>query len=383
MCKKRWILISLIITFSLLLTACQPTPTTEEVSADEMEGETEEESETSVEEEANEEAMTDFSGELIISVWGGTTEEFIREFVEPKFNEIYPNVTVVYDVGGMSDRYNKLLAQKNSPEIDLFVSTNEALYSAIQEGLVVPLNKNNIPNMEYLNDWAGTLSDYGVAYSALVYGLGYNPDFFGDNPPTSWNDLWRPDVQGKINVPAIGHSMMIQFIVTAAELNGGSLDNIEPGFEYLSELDPGAQTFFYTGWNAAFESGDIVLAVDFDYYINDMADKGSNIMWLIPEEGGWGSTQSASVAAGTENQEMVETFINVMLSSEVQKFVGDTLLNAPARNDIILSDELSERLAAYGDSLNDVRWFSPETASNMRAAWTEKMNELVSPAWAE
>lgn len=389
MYKKHWILISMIVVLALLLAACQPSPATEEIATEEMESETveEEEPEAAVEEEAEEEAVeeseTDITGELIISVWGGTTEEFIRENVEPEFNEIYPNVTVIYDVGGQSDRYNKLLAQKNSPEIDLFVSTNEAMYSAIQEDLVVPLNKENIPNLESLHDWAVLLSDYGTAYAATVYGLGYDLDFFGDNPPTSWNDLWRPEVQGIINVPAIGHSMMPQFIVTAAELNGGSLDNVEPGFEYLAELDPGAQTFFYTGWNAAFDAGDIVLAVDFDYYINTMADAGSNIKWVMPEEGGWGSTQSVSVVAGTENQKMAETFINVLLSPEVQDAVGNKLLQAPARKDIELSDELSERLAAYGDSLSDVRWLDPAVGSTMRPEWTEKMNEIVAPSWAE
>lgn len=386
MSKKHYGLI-LIAVLALALAACQPGTAPEEEEAPPEEAEVVEEEpaeeEAAEEEEMAEEgpAVDEYEGDLIISVWGGTTEEFIRGFIEPEFAELYPNVTVVYDVGGMSDRYNKLLAQKETPEIDLFVSTNEAVFSAINEDLLVPINPDNIPNMDGLHDWALPAAEYGAAYSAIAYGLGYDPDFFGDDPPTSWNDLWRPEVQGKTNVPAIGHSTMPQFIVTAAELAGGSADDVEPGFEYLAEMQPGAQTFFYTGWNAQFDAGDVVLAVDFDYYINGMADAGSNIVWVMPEEGAWGSTQHLSVAAGTENQEMVEAFINIMLSPGVQQSVAEDLLNAPARTDIELSDELAERLAAYGDSLNNVRWFDSALASEMRPAWTEKMNEVVAPAW--
>jgi len=359
------------------LVACQSGDADEE----QMEETTEET--TSEEGAASEGGASDYEGQLIISVWGGTTEEWFRANVEPRFAELYPNVEVVYDVGGMSARYNKLLAQKNSPEIDLFVSTSEAAVSAVEEELLTPINRDNIPNMDNLYEWALPVPEYGAAYSSIAYGLGYDPEFFGDDPPTSWEDLWRPEVQGKIAVPAIGHSAMPQFIVQAAELNGGSIDNVEPGFEYLAELDPAAQTFFYTDWNAQFEAGDVVLATDFDYYINAMAEQGSNIEFVIPEEGAFGSTQHLSVVAGTENQEMVEAFINLTLSEEVQQSVADDLLNAPARRDIEVSADLAETLAVAGDSLDQVDWFDPALAAEKRAEWTESMNEVVAPAWAE
>ncbi|MFQ5856675.1 MAG: extracellular solute-binding protein [Anaerolineae bacterium] len=376
MLKKRYAWTGLLVLL-ILVVACQPQTVEVEVIR-EVEVVV-----TATPEPAPGTVVQDYEGELIISVWGGVTEEWIRAHAEPVFKEIYPNVTVIYDVGGMSARYNKLLAQKGSPEIDLFVSTSEALFAAIKEGLVVKINRDNVPNMEGLYDWALPAPDYGAAYAAIAEGLGYNPDFFGDNPPTSWRDLWRPEIQGKISVPAIGHSQMPQFIAEAAELYGGSLGNIEPGLEALAELDPTAQTFFYTGWNALFDAGDVVLAVDFDYYVNFMADQGSNIKFVIPEEGAWGSTQHLSVVAGTENQAMVETFINVMLSPEVQRSVAYDLLNAPASPDVELTPELEERLAVAGDSLNQVKWFDEKFSVEVRPGWTEMMNEHVAPAWGE
>lgn len=379
--RRFAMLLPLAMLIALMLGACATakTPTPSEAPAEAPAVE-----EPATEEPAVEEALvSDYEGELVISVWGGTTEEFIRAYVEPEFLKLYPKVTVIYDVGGMSARYTKLLAQKETPEVDLFVSTPESCFAAIAEGLLVPINPENIPNMQNLHEWAMPVPEYGAGYGAIAYGLGYNPDFFGDDPPTSWLDLWRPEVQGKIAVPAIGHSKMLDFIAMAAELHGGSIDNIQPGLEALAELDPAAQTFFYTNWNALFDAGDVVLATDFDYYINAMKDMGSNIEYVIPEEGAFGTVQHLSVVAGTENQEMVEAFINLFLSPEIQDLVANELKNAPALKGVQVAPGIEERLAVYGESMANILWFDAKFAQENRPAWTELMNEIVAPAWGE
>ena len=328
-------------------------------------------------------ATSNYEGTLIISVWGGATEEWFRKSPATKFKNMYPNVKVIYDLGGMSARYNKLLAQKNNPEIDLFISTGEVVFAASSKGLLKKINKQNIPNMNDLYKWALPAPEYGAAYGAIAEGLCYNPSFFGSNPPNSWRDLWRDEVQGKVSVPAIGHSQMPQFIAEAAELHGGNKFNIGPGLKALAKLKPAAQTYFYTNWNALFNAGDVILAVDFDYYCNIMKDAGSNIEFVIPKEGAWGSVQHASIVKGTENPEMVETFINILLSPDVQHSIAYDLMNAPARNDIKLSEKLKSRMAAGGDSLKKVDWFDEKYSAKVRPKWTEMMKESVAPSWAK
>ena len=93
-------------------------------------------------------APCDYEGDLVVSTWGGTAEEFQRNFVVPRLKEICPNITVIYDVGGMSARLTKLIAQKDNPEVNLFMSTPEAFYLALDEGLLVTIDQSNIPEME-------------------------------------------------------------------------------------------------------------------------------------------------------------------------------------------------------------------------------------------
>ncbi len=67
-------------------------------------------------------AASGYEGTLIISVWGGSTEEWFRKSPAQKFKKLYPNVKVIYDLGGMSARYNKLLAQKKTKGFPLLIS---------------------------------------------------------------------------------------------------------------------------------------------------------------------------------------------------------------------------------------------------------------------
>lgn len=374
-----WVLLALLSALALVLGACTTAEPTEEPAAPEAEVE-EPQAEVEEPEVVAEGPPYSYEGELIISVWGGTTEEFLRDNIDPLFNEMYPNVEVVYDVGGSADRHNKLISQAGSPEIDLYIAAGEQVLDAINKDLISPLNPENVPNLATVYDWAKPFPEYGSAYGAIAYGIGYNPEYFGDDPPTSWEDLWRPDIQGKLSVSAIGSSLQYPFVVEAAELAGGSESNIDPAWEKLGELTP-SQHFFFTQWLPSYEAGDIVLATDFDYYIHSIADSGVDIEFVIPEEGAFGMLQHMQVVAGTENQEMVERYMDLMLSPEGQILVATKAFNAPVRGDVEISDELAARLAVFGDSLDEVKWMDLEKAVPVRAEWTEKLNTEVAPAW--
>jgi putative spermidine/putrescine transport system substrate-binding protein len=319
--------------------------------------------------------------ELVISVWGGTTEKFFREVVEPEFKKLYPDVTITYDIGGSTARYSKLLAQKENPTIDIYVSPPEQLFAAIDNDLLVPIDRTNVPNMESLYDWGVFAPEYGAAYGCIAYGIGYNPDFFGDNPPTSWNDLWRPEVQGKNVIPAVGHSQMVAFVTEIAELNGGSREDIQPALERMAELQPGKQFVFFTDYVAEWNAGDLVIVADFDYYLYDMASQGSKVAFVIPEEGAIGAPQHISIVKGTEDQKMAEDFMNLMFSPDMQTKVATILLNSPAREDTPIPPELADQLTCSGLNKDQVKYPDHRFAVSVRPQWTERLEDEVLPNW--
>jgi putative spermidine/putrescine transport system substrate-binding protein len=321
--------------------------------------------------------------ELVISTWGAPYVDFMEQYVLPELRKLYPNVSLVFDEGGMSARYNKVLSLKDNPEHDLLLSNTEHAIMGHRDGMLEPYDPANVPNAKNLVDWARPDQTDSVVWAGNTYGLWYNPDFFGDNPPTSWGDLWRPEVQGKIAVPIIGHSHMTGFMELIAEMNGGSRDNIEPALEALAELEPGMQVYTWTQWLPLYESGDIVLATAFDYIeVPGVRQQGYDLEWVLPEEGVLDGTTTFSIVKGSKNKEVAEAFLNILLSPEVQEQVPLFMGQTPVVKGVPVPDDLANQLPLLC-CLDQVLFGDVDFFISVRPEWTELMNERVAPAWGE
>ena len=326
------------------------------------------------------EVISEEQFELVISTWGAGYIELINKAVLPELQKYYPNVSLIFDEGGASARYNQLLANKDNPVHDIYICGPEHNVGGIQEGFLEPYDPANVPNAQLLSDWATPIDNMGVAWSGYTYGIGYNPDFFGDNLPKSWNDLWRPEVQGMLVLPAIGHSHMPPFIEKIAETLGDK-ENNKAAMEHLALLKPAAQTVIYTQWTPQYEAGDVVIMADFDYYMVVLERQGYNTKWVFPEEGALGASTNAAIVKGTQHKDAAEIFLNLMLSEGVQEQVPVILGQTPSRPGIALPDDMaSSGLVCCADNVD---WIDPAYSLSVRPEWTELMNEIVAPAWGE
>jgi putative spermidine/putrescine transport system substrate-binding protein len=330
-------------------------------------------------------AMAQQNGSLTVSTWGGVTEEGVRKVVQPRF-EARTGATLVYDIGGQGARYNKLLAQRANPPADVFFSTGEAVVSAYQQDLLLPARKSNIPNFANIREEMlnvklgaddGTIA--GAPYTIISYALGYNPKVTG-GPLESWADLWRPEFEDKLAFAAPVHTQMPAFVIIAAELAGGGVDNVDPGFKKLAELRPSKLTVFWTDWASLYQSGDVVVATEFDYYLEGMKEQNFDIDYVYPKEGGIGVPEYVSIVKGTQKQELAEVFLDIMLDPEVQGEFARTTFQGPTNSLVKLTDAEAARCSC-GPNLEKIRIFDPEVMAKNRAIWTERMNTEVIPNW--
>jgi putative spermidine/putrescine transport system substrate-binding protein len=298
-------------------------------------------------------------------------------------------VKILYDVGGATARYTKALALKNHPEDTIIFEDGITGREAIDTHVVQRLDMAAIPNlnMQDMQPWAiNSDSAYWAAYSALAYVLAYSPSFYGSNPPTSWKALWAADVQGKIAVPAIGHSETIPFLQMISTIYGGSNKNPNPGLKALALLKPKAQTFFYTDWIADYTSGDVVLATEFDYYINYLKSTGVKIDMAIPKEGALAESENVAVIGGISPtlRQMANAYINLLMSKSIQTEVGTELLSAPSRKDVSLPAKIASTLVCYGPTLPKCVFPANYTYDvSVLPKWTELLEEQVGVAWGK
>jgi putative spermidine/putrescine transport system substrate-binding protein len=322
---------------------------------------------------------------LTVSTWGGVTEEALKVHVQPEFERL-TGARLAYDIGGQGARYNKLMAQRANPPADVFFSTDEAVVSGQKAGILTTASRRNVPNYADIEDWAGTVTSgttaetvAGAPYTLIAYVLGYNPEVV-KTPVTSWADLWRPEFRGKLAFASPVHSQMPAFVILAAELAGGSAENVDPGFKKLAELKPNKLTVFWTDWAPLSKSGDVTMATEFDYYFETMKDQKYPVEYVIPKEKGIGVPEYVSVVKNTRNQELAEAFLNLMLDPKVQASFAASTYSGTTNRKAVLPEAVRSRCAC-GARADQLRFFDPALFAARRAMWTERMNLEVVPSW--
>jgi len=324
---------------------------------------------------------------LTVSTWGGITSDGIRDHIGPEFEKL-TGAKLAFDIGGMGARYNKLLAQKGNQGSDVFFGTEEAMVDGLRNGVLEPADRKAIPNYEDLYDWAKTVPAPDPANQVVLvpntlisYVLAYNPDTVKTRP-TSWEDLWRPEFQGKLAFAAPAHSMMPAFVILAAELAGGSVDNVDPGFAKLAKLRPNKLTVFWTDWAPMLKTGDTTAATELDYYLEAMKSQGYPIDYVFPTEGAFGANEGAALVAGTKNRDIAQAFLNLTIDPKIQEVFAEKLFQGPTNKLVRPPAAIAARMSYGEDKMKHIRFFDPVVWYENRPAWTERLTTEVVPEWS-
>ena len=317
---------------------------------------------------------------LTISTWGGDTENAIKSFVMPEF-EAEHDCKLVFDIGSMGARYNKIRAQEGMSAVDVFFSTDEPVFNGMRTGLFAEVDPANIPNMADLHDWATPTDGFGVGYGLITFGLAWHTELV-QSPPASWADLWREDLSANLALPAVFHSLMPALLIRTSEIAGGGADDLAPGLAKLAELRPKKLSYFWTAWAPLLESGDVHVAAEFDYYIEGMKDKGYSVAWNNPTDQGFATYQHLSIPAASENKDLAEAFLNAMLDPGVQTSIANKTYQGPTNKKVNLAPEVASR-STYGDRLKNIRFFDGRDVDAKRQAISEMLKTQVLPAWGE
>jgi putative spermidine/putrescine transport system substrate-binding protein len=194
--------------------------------------------------------------ELRLMTWGGHWQDIFRP-VADEF-EKQTGIKIVFVVqSGSGDGLNKITAQKNNPQVDVWTSIESTVQAATKADLLAPLDIAKIPNLGALP--ATLKTETGVAIWLSPRGIFYRKDLVPFEI-TKWEDLWDPRLEGKV-----GTSFDLDrgnFLVMAALLNGGSEKNIDPGFAKMQALKTNLHAVYKTDPESIklLETGEISVA---------------------------------------------------------------------------------------------------------------------------
>nr|WP_259548899.1 ABC transporter substrate-binding protein [Heyndrickxia oleronia] len=317
---------------------------------------------------------------LVLAAYGGSYEKKMKESVIPKFEKKY-GVKVKYITGSSVDTLSKLQAQKDHPQIDVAFLDDGPQAQAKAFGLLAPLDEKVVTNMEHVYDIAKDEDNIGIGFGIISTGLAYNKEIFEKNgwePLKSWNDLADSKFKGNLVLPSIANTYGVHLLIMAAKANGGSEEDIEPGFEALKKIAKNAVTFDKTAdVSNYFLQGQTVASAWGSSRVYTLQDTGFPIEYVVPEEGAIALMSTISVVKKAPNNDLAQKFVNYVLSEEVQKDFSQALFDGPVNKNVKLEGDITKKIP-YGqdeiDKLIKVNW---KLVNEKRAEWTERANKEI------
>ena len=305
-----------------------------------------------------------FAKDEIFLAWqGGSREQLMREKIIPKFEQLFP-VKVSYVAAVSTKLLARLRAQRTNQDIDVVLMDDGPVFQAGAEGLCSP----NTP--KYSNDLypvANMNVANAVGIGVVATGIEYNTKTFASKgwaPPKSWKDLEDPKFKGQLGLLSISNTYGLHTLMMMSAANKGSAPGYDAGFKALQEkVSPNVQAFVETSGNlsAAFQSGEISIAVNSNGRTQALAKSGFPVAFVYPTEGAVATIIGAcAVQKPNVNKYSVE-LIKFLLTPEVQALMAENEGLSP---------------------VNKATKLSAETAKDIPNG-EKAMSELVVPDWVQ
>jgi spermidine/putrescine-binding protein len=314
--------------------------------------------------------------DLVVGIFGGSFADNAKTCHAAPFEKA-TGATVKYVLGSSVQTAAKLRAAGGRAEFDVTYMDSQIVKQVKAEGLLQPMEPAKIAGWGDLYDVS---RDRDSAWVSLMFAgttIAYQTKLV-KTPPTSWADLWSPEYRGKLAIPDISGTSGQQFLIAAARLHGGSLENIEPGFEAIKKLKPNVQ-MMYTQPDQLiplFERGDIAVAVWYTDRTGAAASKGVPVAAAYPKEGAIGIVPTVSIPKGSQRKDLAQKYIATLLSPDGQLCYAKSQFAGPTNRKVVLPSDLA-RLLPYGDIVQRMYFPDTDLVAKKLPEWAERWGREI------
>lgn len=315
---------------------------------------------------------------LIISNWGFSEDELLENIFKP-FEEKF-NAKIVLDTGNNSERLIKIRSNPNN-NVDLIYLAQAFAQEGFDEGLFEKIDYSKIPNASQLNEKAKelTIEGQGPAYTVNRLGIIYDKEKLGFEIE-SFEDLWRPELQGKISIPEITTTFGPAVLYIASQKAGVDIttDNGEAAFKELEALKPNIVKTYSRSSDLVnmMGSGEIVAALAADFAYASVKNSSPEVVFIDPIEGSYLNFNTINIVKGSKQIDLAYEFINYLISEEVQVRAAKTIPDSPVNVNANLTDEEAEFLT-YGEQITKSNLIDFKFVNEIMADWVNTWNRTL------
>ena len=239
------------------------------------------------------------------------------------FEEAYPHISVNYSTFDSNEiMYSKL--SNGGITVDVIFPSDYMVARLIDEGMLMELNYDNIPNYQYIDpEFRDTAFDpenkYSVPYTWGTVGIIYNSNYVAEEDVTGWELLWNQKYADKILMfdnsrDAFG----IAALLNGFDINTTDEAQLRQCAESLAKQKPYVQQYVMDQIYDLMENEEAWIA---PYYAGDyliMSEENEALEFFLPEEQGFNLFIDAMcIPTCCQEKEAAELFINFMCSPEI------------------------------------------------------------------
>ena len=240
-----------------------------------------------------------------------------------EFESRYPNIKVNYQTYDSNETmYSKLV--NGGITVDVIIPSDYMIARMRQEGMLLELDFDNIPNYQYIDEtFKNTSYDpenkYSVPYTWGTVGIIYNSKYVDEADVTGWELMWNEEYAGKILMfdnsrDAFG---ITQYML-GYDVNTTDEAELQHCADKLAEQKPVLQQYVMDQIFATMQNEEAWIAA---YYAGDyltMAEENPDLKFFLPEHQGFNLFIDAMcIPSCAQEKEAAELFINFLCDPEI------------------------------------------------------------------
>ena len=290
-----------------------------------------------------------------------TVKEFEKWYEETYGRKVRVNYSTF---ASNEDMYSKI--SSGAVSYDVIIPSDYMIARMTEENLLLPLNFDNIPNYQYIDDgFKGLYYDsenrYSVPYTYGIVGIIYDANVVDENDIGGWDLMWNEKYADKIvqfnnSRDAFGTAMYKLGI----DVNTTDKEQWDAAADELIRQRPMVYSYVMDEIFNIMESGEAAVGA---YYAGDyftMAEEQADnvdLRFYYPENTNY-YVDAMCIPSCAQNKELAEIFINYMLSEEAAVANAEyTYYSSP--NSIVYSS--ADYIDYMGEETMEVLY--PETES--------------------
>ncbi|MFO1160498.1 MAG: extracellular solute-binding protein [Reyranellaceae bacterium] len=307
---------------------------------------------------------------ITLLIWSSTWNGLIKPLAEQFTKDTGIAVDIEVQASSMEGLV-KVQAMRGKPTADVwFVAQGVAQRAATDPGLLAPMPVDKLSNWSDIMA-GGTSPTFAAAYY-YPFGIVYRPDLVPGGAITSWEQLWGAGFENKLTLPVPSFHAG-RMILVASLLNGGSIDNIEPGLDKLKQIKKNVAFWYSSDPQArkALAQGEVSVMVTSSSTIKTLADQGVTVRMVSPKPAPIIFEGVTILKGGKED--LAAQFVNYVLSPQWQKVITEIWNMGPVNKKVAPAGKFADVLPKPGDAVV----FDESVINERLGAWTEKFNQVI------